>query len=55
MDKQLTRKEFLALAGSAIALLVISRIPSGKKVASALSSKKKSAGSYGSGAYGGAA
>ncbi len=54
MDKQLTRKEFLALAGSLIGLLVISRIPSGKKIASALSSKK-SAGGYGGGAYGGAA
>jgi len=54
MDKQLTRKEFLALAGSVIGLFVISRIPTGKKLASALSSKK-SAGAYGGGTYGGAA
>lgn len=55
MDKKLTRKEFIAFVGAIVGLLVLSRVPGTKKLSSAITSAKKSAGSYGSGSYGGAA
>lgn len=50
MDKKLTRKQFLIMAGSLIGILVLSRIPgTGKKIASGV----PVANGYGAGTYGG--